>query len=71
MPKRYTYSFVKTVTGKVTVTANSDDEAEDKARELVEDLNENDAAYEEETAEATMLDFKEAEPDGDDRDDDH
>lgn len=71
MKKRYTYAFVKTVTGRVTVTASSDEDAERDARDYLEALNPDESMI---SADATpndievgLLDLKDVEPDGPDR----
>lgn len=70
--QHYTYAFIKTVTGRITVTATSDEEAESDAREFLEALEVNEGTHATETPqtiEVGLLDLKDVEPDGPDRDD--
>lgn len=74
MKKRYTYSFIKTTTGKITITASSDEDAENDARDFLEELEVNEGTNATETPqeiEVGLLDLKDVEPaTGDDRDED-
>ena len=71
MKKRYTYGYVKTVTGRITVTASSDEDADRDARDFLEALNPDEtmlsANDEPKDIEVGLLDLKEVEPDGPDR----
>lgn len=65
MKKRYTYSYIKTVVGKVTVTADSDEDAENDATEFLEKLDVREGDTETETPqeiEVGLLDLKDVEP---------
>jgi hypothetical protein len=71
MKKRYTYSYVKTVTGRITVTASSDEDAERDARDFLEALNPDESMISAndtpQDVEVGLLDLKDVEPDGPDR----
>lgn len=65
MKKSYTYSFIKTTVGKITITATSDEDAENDAREFLEELEVNEGKIATETPqsiEVGLLDLKDVEP---------
>lgn len=73
MKKRYTYTYSKTVVGRITVTAESDAEAEVDAYDFLERMIpiEGDRATERpQDIEVGLLDLKDVEPDGPDRTED-
>lgn len=59
MRKNYTYSYIKTVTGRITVSGTSDEEAEEKAREELEKFY---TAEGQQSSEVGLLDLRDVEP---------
>jgi hypothetical protein len=62
MKKIYTYAYIKTVTGTVSVRADSDEEADSKAYEQLEKTRDESFVEKEESSEVTLLDLKDVEP---------
>lgn len=66
MKKTYTFAFIKTVTGKVTVTASTDEDASNEARDFLEADKQGQGAFgleeQQDSSEVKMLDLKDVEP---------
>lgn len=67
--KIYTFTFIKTVTGNVTVRASDNETAAMLAIAEIEDLRHADN-YEEDSADMTMIDLKEVDAEDDYSNDD-